>query len=41
LAAKPGTAPAQNLGGDDPITDETNWETIDNLPHNKLVDTNL
>lgn len=41
LAAKPGVAPAQNLGGDDAIVDETDWEAIDNLPHNQLVDTNI
>lgn len=40
LAAKPGTAPAQNLGGTDPITDDVDWEAIDNLPHNKAVDAN-
>ena len=41
LAAKPGAAPAQNLGGADPITDEVDWEAINNLPHNKQFDSNL
>jgi len=41
LAAKPGAAPAQNLGSTDPITEEVDWEAIDNLPHNKAVDANI
>jgi len=43
LAARPGTTPLLNLGGQDEIvTDpEADWETINNLPHNKLVDENL
>ena len=41
LAAKPGAAPSQNLGGDDPITDEVDWDAINNLPHNKAVDANI
>ena len=41
LAAKPGAAPTQNLGGADPITDDVDWEAIDNLPHNQSVDANI
>ncbi len=41
LAAKPGAVPAQNLGGSDPVTDEVDWETINNLPYNKAVDANI
>lgn len=41
LASKPGTLPALNLGGDDPITDEVDWETINNLEYNKQVDANI
>jgi ATP-dependent Clp protease, protease subunit len=37
LAAKPGTAPAQNLGGTDPITDEVDWDAINNSELGKLA----
>lgn len=40
LAARPAAAPVQNLGQDDLITDNVDWEAIDNLPHNKAVDAN-
>ena len=42
LAARPGVNPVQNLGTQDEIiTDpEVDWEAINNLPHNKLVDEN-
>jgi ATP-dependent protease ClpP protease subunit len=41
LAARPATAPVQTLGEQDDITtDEVDWEAINNLPHNKLVDKN-
>lgn len=40
LAAKPGTQAIGNLGETDNITDEVDWEAIDNLPHNKAVDAN-
>ena len=42
LAAKPGVAPAGNLGTGDSITNqEVDWETINNLPYNKAVDANI
>ena len=42
LAARPGSTPLQNLGGADTIVTDTtaDWETINNLPHNKEVDAN-
>lgn len=42
LAARPATAPIGNLGTQDEIvTDpEVDWEAINNLPHNKMVDAN-
>lgn len=41
LAAKPGTAPAGTLEEGDPTKNsEVDWEAIDNLPHNKVVDEN-
>lgn len=42
LAARPGSTPLQNLGGADTIVTDTeaDWETINNLPHNKNVDAN-
>jgi len=43
LAAKPGTKIEGNLEGEDPAGNqagEEDWETIDNLPHNKAVDQN-
>jgi protease-4 len=42
LASRPGTGAIQNLGTQDEIiTDpEVDWEAINNLPHNKFVDSN-
>jgi ATP-dependent Clp protease, protease subunit len=43
LAAKPGAAPKGNLDNDDPSggsNTEEDWDTINNLPHNKEVDKN-
>ncbi|MEI7424181.1 MAG: S49 family peptidase [Prolixibacteraceae bacterium] len=42
LAAKPGANPVQIVGPvEEHETEEADWETINNLPHNKLVDSNL
>ena len=41
LAAKPGVAPAQNLGEEDPVLDGADWDMINSLPHNKQVDANI
>lgn len=42
LAAKPGAKIEGNLDGEDPTpkVNDVDWETIDNLPHNKAVDFN-
>jgi enoyl-CoA hydratase/carnithine racemase len=41
LAARPAAAPVQTLEQQDEIvTDEVDWEAINNLDHNKLVDKN-
>lgn len=41
LAAKPGAVPVQIVGPvEEHETEEADWETINNLPHNKLVDSN-
>ena len=42
LAARPAAAPIGNLGTQDEIVTDTevDWEAINNLPHNKLVDAN-
>ena len=41
LAARPAAAPVQTLEQQDEIvTDEVDWEAINNLEHNKLVDKN-
>ena len=42
LAARPAVAPIGNLGTQDEIVTDTevDWEAINNLPHNKLVDAN-
>ncbi len=42
LAARPAAAPVGNLGNQDAIVTETeaDWDIINNLPHNKLVDAN-
>jgi protease IV len=42
LSARPATAPVQAIGlPTDQSVDQTDWETIDNLPHNKHVDQQL
>ena len=42
LASRPAAIPIQGLkDGDEPIETGADWETIDNLPHNKLVDANI
>ena len=44
LASKPGFKPVATLEDDDPEANagaDVDWETIDNLPHNKAVDNNL
>ena len=42
LAAKPGAAPVQTIGPvEEHEVDEADWETINNLPHNQQVDSNL
>ena len=42
LSKRPVVAPVQNLGTQDggAIDTEVDWEAINNLPHNKLVDLN-
>lgn len=40
LAAKPGAAAIQNLGGAEPIATDVDWETINSLEYNKEVDAN-
>ena len=42
LAAKPGSAPVQTIGQvEDETSDDTDWDTINSLEHNQLVDSNL
>lgn len=42
LAAKPGAAPVQTIGQvEDETSDDTDWDTINSLEHNQLVDSNL
>jgi hypothetical protein len=41
LAARPAGTPIQALGqSDETVSDEVDWDTIDQLPHNKQIDIN-
>jgi len=40
LAKKPSVQPAGNQDKSDPVSDEVQWDVINNLPHNKHVDQN-